>query len=149
MVVRKNGAHEGETQPVLSCKRASKRLLRRQFQIYSSLCTLFSRWYHKDRNSPIVCLLSDSPSLQTTYPRDNTVVEGNKLTLLCKVTASNPRPNITWYSVSANDTVLSYEANFTFSNISRHDAGKYFCAADNGIGKAVTSRISSIEVHCK
>ena len=36
-----------QTRPVLSCKRASKRLLRRQFQIYSSLCTLFSRWYHK------------------------------------------------------------------------------------------------------
>ena len=54
MVATKNGAHEEETHPVLSCKRASKRLLRRQFQIYSSLCTLFSRWYHKDRNSPIV-----------------------------------------------------------------------------------------------
>ncbi|CAH3192554.1 unnamed protein product, partial [Porites evermanni] len=90
-----------------------------------------------------------SPSLQTTYPRDNTVVEGNKLTLLCKVKASNPRPNITWHSVSANNTVLSYGANFTFSKISRHDAGKYCCAADNGIGKAVISRISSIEVHCK
>ncbi|CAH3130640.1 unnamed protein product, partial [Porites lobata] len=88
-----------------------------------------------------------SPSLETTYPRDNTVVEGNKLTLLCKVTASNPRPNITWHRVSANNTVLSYGANFTFSNISKHDAGKYYCAADNGIGKAVTSRISSIEVH--
>ena len=54
MVARKNGGHEGETRPLLSCKRASKRLLRRQFQIYSSLCTLLSRWYHKDRNSPIV-----------------------------------------------------------------------------------------------
>ena len=54
MVATKNGAHEGETHPVRSCKRASKRLLRRQFQICSSLCTLFSRWYHKDRNSPIV-----------------------------------------------------------------------------------------------
>ena len=57
MVATKNGAHEGETHPVLSCKRASKRLLRRQFQIYSSLCSLFSCWYHKDRNSPIVFTL--------------------------------------------------------------------------------------------
>ena len=54
MVVRENGAHEGETRPVLSWKWASKRVLRRQFQIHSSLCTLFSRWYHKERNSPIV-----------------------------------------------------------------------------------------------
>ena len=96
-----------------------------------------------------LCLLSDPPSLQTTNPRDNTIVEGDELTLLCKVTVSNPRPNITWHRVSANDTVLSYGANFTFSNISRHDAGKYYCASDNGIGKTVISRISSIEIHCK
>jgi len=58
------------------------------------------------------------------YPQNHTIVEGGNLTLQCRVTAANPEPNITWYSVTANSTALSYGANLTFVNISRSDAGK-------------------------
>jgi len=94
-------------------------------------------------------VFADPPSLEATQPYDNTIVEGKNLTLLCRVTAANPEPNITWYSVTANNTALSYGVNLTFVNISRSDAGKYYCLADNSIGQAVKSRIATTEVLCK
>ena len=78
------------------------------------------------------------------------MVEGGNLTLQCKVTAANPKSNITWYSVTVNNTVLSYGVNLTFSRISRSDAGQWdYCVVGNGIDQAVTSRISTIDVQCK
>lgn len=92
---------------------------------------------------------ADPPPLDANHPCDNTTVEGENLTLQCRVTAANPEPNITWYSVTANNTALSYGFNLTFINISRSDAGKYYCLADNGIERAVKSRIATTEVLCK
>ena len=94
-------------------------------------------------------LLSDSPSLDPKYPSNATIVEGGNLTPQCRVTAANPEPNITWYRFTANNTALSYRANLTFVNASRGDAGKYYCVAGNGIGKAVTSAISTVDVQCE
>ena len=65
------------------------------------------------------------------------------------MTAANPQPNITWYSVAINNTVLSYGVNITFVNISRNHTGKYYCLVDNGIDKVVTSRVSTVNVQCK
>ncbi|KAJ7383358.1 carbohydrate binding [Desmophyllum pertusum] len=87
-----------------------------------------------------------SPSLDINYPHDNTVVEGENLTLQCKVTSANPESVITWYSVTANNTILSSGVNMTFINISRTLAGEYFCVARNGIGKSAVSRKSVIKV---
>lgn len=89
------------------------------------------------------------PSLDAKHLSKVTIVEGGNLILQCRVRAANPEPNITWYSVTANNTALSYGANLTFVNISRGDAGKYYCVAGNGIVKAVTSGISVIDVHCE
>ena len=83
------------------------------------------------------------------YPQNHTIVEGGNLTLQCRVTAANPKPSITWHSVTANSTALPYGANLTFVNISRSDVGKYYCVAGNGIGKAVTSVISTVYVQCR
>jgi len=94
-------------------------------------------------------LFSDPPSLDAMYPQNHTIVEGENLALQCRVTAANPEPNITWYSVTANSTALSYGANLTFVNISRFDAGMYYCVVGNGIGKAVTSKVSTVDVLCK
>jgi len=94
-------------------------------------------------------LFSDPPSLDAMYPQNHTIAEGENLALQCRVTAANPQPNITWYSVTANSTALSYGANLTFVNISRFAAGMYYCVAGNGIGKDVTSRVSTIDVLCK
>ena len=90
--------------------------------------------------------ISDPPSFKEDFSHSLTTVEGGNVNLHCQVTAANPEPNITWYSVTANHTPISYGANLSFSNISRSNAGKYYCIAGNGIGEAVTSKISSIDV---
>lgn len=97
----------------------------------------------------LILFFSDPISLNKVYPRDHTTVEGANLTLQCKVTGGNPRPKITWHSVTGNITALSHGKNLTFFNISRSDAGQYFCVAENGVEQAVPSRISSIDVQCK
>ena len=85
------------------------------------------------------------PSLDAKHLSKVTIVEGGNLILQCRVRAANPEPNITWYSVTANNTALSYGANLTFVNISRSDAGEYL----NGVSGAVTSGISTMNVHCE
>ena len=92
----------------------------------------------------------DEPFLDANYPQDHSVVEGDNLTLQCRVTAANPVPNVTWYRVNKKlDTVHSYGVNASFVNISRTYGGKYYCVARNGIGKAAVSRFSFVNVLCK
>ena len=100
-------------------------------------------------NTLITLVFADSPSLNASYPRDHTVVEGTNLTLRCKLTAANPPSNITWYNASSNSTALATGENFTFQNILRSDAGQYYCVAENGGGQATISRISTVDVLCK
>ena len=92
---------------------------------------------------------ADPPSLDSSFPYNHTVTEGNNLTLQCKVTAANPTPNITWYNVSTNKTLISYKDNLTFGLITRSHAGRYQCVVENGIGQAAVSRISTVDVQCK
>ena len=92
---------------------------------------------------------ADPPSLDSSFPYNHTVTEGNNLTLQCKVTAANPTPNITWYNVSATKTLISYKDNLTFGLITRSHAGRYHCVVENGIGQAAVSRISTVDVQCK
>ena len=91
---------------------------------------------------------ADPPLLNANHPYDNTVFEGENLTLQCKVTDANPQPNITWYRLPRSNTALSYGVNLTFVNVSRYDDGKYYCVVENGIGKII-SRTSSVNVLCK
>ena len=93
--------------------------------------------------------LLDPPSLDGNFPKDRAVVEGSNITLQCKVTAANPEPNITWYNMTANGTALSYGIYLTFAYISRSDTGHYYCVVKNGVGQAVTSKISVLHVQCK
>jgi len=78
--------------------------------------------------------------------RNHTIAESGNLTLQCRVTASNPEQNITWYKATANKTALSYGVHLTFVNISRIDAGKYYRVAQNRFGEAVISGISTVDV---
>ena len=94
-------------------------------------------------------VLTDPLSLDVRYPRNHTVSEGGNLTLQCVVTVGHPHPNITWYNVTRNSTEIYYGAHLTLGSISRFHAGKYYCVATNGIGSAVTSKISTIDVQCK
>ena len=93
--------------------------------------------------------LLDSPLLDSSYPRNHTIAEGNNLTLHCKVTAANPAPNITWYSFTSNNIALSHGVNLTFINTSRNHAGKYYCVVDNGIYRVLTSSTSTVVVQCE
>ena len=96
------------------------------------------------------CLIADPPLLDFSYPRNHTVVERGNLTLQCKVTASNPRPTITWYNGTANSTGFSYGSNLTLTNILRVHTGRYYCVADNGIvSSAAVSGIGNVDVQCK
>ncbi|KAL9951761.1 hypothetical protein ACROYT_G044485 [Oculina patagonica] len=88
----------------------------------------------------------DPPSLDVNYPRNHTVIEKENITLQCKVTASNPRPNITWYNITSNSTELSYGEKLTLTNVLRVHAGKYYCVVTNGIGSPVVSRTSDVNV---
>ena len=93
--------------------------------------------------------LLDPPFLDSAYPRNHTIAEGSNLTLHCKVTAANPEPNITWYSVASNNTALSHGVNLTFINTSRNHAEKYYCVVENGIYGALTSSTSTVDVQCE
>ena len=84
-----------------------------------------------------------------SYPRNHTVIEGSNLILQCAVTPANPLPNITWYNALARNTVISNSGRLNFINISRDQSGRYYCVGTNGIGLAVTSRMSTIDVQCK
>ena len=97
----------------------------------------------------VLFCFADPPSLDSSFPYNHTVTEGNNLTLQCKVTAANPTPNITWYNVSTNKTLISYKDNLTFELITRSHAGRYLCVVENGIGQAAVSRIITVDVQCK
>ena len=92
---------------------------------------------------------SDPPSFIDLKNQTKEIVEGVKMSLQCNVTVANPEPNITWYSATGNDTVLSNAVHLTFSNISRSNSGNYFCVAENGIGPKLTSGMITLNVQCK
>ena len=92
---------------------------------------------------------SDPPSFIDLKNQTKEIVEGVKMSLQCNVTVANPEPNITWYSATGNDTVLSNAVHLTFSNISRSNSGNYFCVAENGIGPKLTSGMIILNVQCK
>ena len=100
-----------------------------------------------DTNGIIISV--DSPSLNFSYPRSYTVVEGSNLHLHCVVTAGKPRPNITWYNARANNSEVSNSTSLSLFNISRDQAGEYYCVGTNGIGPAAISRMGVVDVQCK
>ena len=100
-------------------------------------------------NTNGIIISIDPPSLNFSYPRSHTVVEGSNLHLHCVVTAGKPRPNITWYNARANNSELSNNTSLSLFNISRDQAGEYYCAGTNGIGPAAISRMGVVDVQCK
>lgn len=100
-----------------------------------------------DNNSIIISI--DSPSLNFSYPCSHTVVEGSNLHLHCVVTAGKPPPNITWYNARANNSAISNSTSLSLFNISRDQAGEYYCVGTNGIGPAAISRMGVVDVQCK
>ena len=83
------------------------------------------------------------PPSFTITPSNQTVTEKDQITFTCNATG-NPVPNITWTKdgkTVATGEKLSFEAR-------RNHSGKYWCSADNGIGKTINTSVS-FDVQCK
>ena len=98
---------------------------------------------------------SDKPAF-TTYPQNQTVREGDNVTLFCNATG-NPRPSISWTidELTVNITVYSRisltsdNKQLTVKNVSRTDSHhKYRCQANNSVG-TITSDPASLTVQCE
>ena len=112
-------------------------------------CSFFLILFENQTQNSHLFFFSDPPSFIDLKNQTKEIVEGVKMSLQCNVTAANPEPNITWYSATGNDTVLSNAVHLTFSNISRSNSGNYFCVAENGIGPKLTSGMITLNVQCK
>ena len=98
---------------------------------------------------------SDKPAF-TTYPQNQTVREGDNVTLFCNATG-NPEPSISWTidGLTVNITVhprISFTSDnkqLKVKNVSRTDSHhKYRCQANNSVG-TITSDPASLNVQCE
>ena len=97
--------------------------------------------------SKYVCLIVP-PHLDDNYPQNKTLVEGDELSLHCKVNAADPAPNITWKKFDEDGRRFNVGETLIFT-ANRTDEGKYRCFAENGIGDNVMSRVATVVVRCK
>ena len=98
---------------------------------------------------------SDKPAF-TTYPQNQTVREGDNVTLFCDATG-NPKPTISWtiggsslnITVHPRMSLSSYKKHLTVRNVKRTDSHhKYRCQANNSV-EALTSDAASLNVQCE
>ena len=82
---------------------------------------------------PILCFITDKPKLLSVTPGNMTVTENEDVSLGA-VVEGNPAPYVAW--VSQNGSVLQNKTeqfNYTITNITRKDRGKYQCVATNPV----------------
>ena len=79
-------------------------------------------------------------------PANQSVVEGDNLTLYCNATG-NPAPNISWTKDNSS-TVVHQGETYSIVNIQRQAAGNYKCTAWNGVGEP-RNVASTVIVYCK
>ena len=98
---------------------------------------------------------SDKPGF-TAYPQNQTVREGDTVTLFCNATG-NPKPSISWtidgltmnINVHPRIGLSSDNKQLTVRNVNRTDSHhKYRCLATNSIG-TITSYATSLTVQCE
>ena len=58
----------------------------------------------------------------------NLIREGDAVTLTCKITQGQPRPQITWFK---NNSSKGHNMSLSFNKITKEDAGLYTCEAKN------------------
>ena len=75
---------------------------------------------------------------------DVTAAEGDDVTLECHVTGS-PAPTVLWYRKSV---LVGNGERLRVDNVSRYEADRYQCVADNGVGHAARCQAILI-VQCK
>nr|XP_040042983.1 B-cell receptor CD22-like [Gasterosteus aculeatus aculeatus] len=71
------------------------------------------------------------------------MLEGDSLTLTCS-TDANPAANYTWYKEAgtSDPRILSEKPQLIFSSIQSSDSGRYFCTAENQLGRKRSEFIS-------
>ena len=77
------------------------------------------------------------------------LAEGQAVTLTCAVESNPPANQVTWRrSGSVAGAVLTNQATFTISPVSRDLAGSYECVAENLLGRSQPAAIQ-LQVQCK
>ena len=98
---------------------------------------------------------SDKPAF-TTYPLNQTVREGDNVTLFCNATG-NPKPTISWtidgLTVNIQGqpriSLTSDNKQLTVRNVKRTDSNhQYRCRANNSV-ETITSVAASLNVQCE
>ena len=88
-----------------------------------------------------VAFLSVPPEITNTSG-NQTVTEGDNVTLNCEAAVGNPKPRINWSTVSDNSAV-------TFPLvISRQDQGFFRCTANNDVGNPASKDVF-VTLHCE
>ena len=98
----------------------------------------------------VIVSLFSAPVMLINVSRDQTVLEGSNMTLVCEATG-RPTPNNTWTRVledGSNGEVLHQGPTWDFPNINRTDTGTYRCLAYNGISNEA-SHVFKVNVACK
>ena len=102
---------------------------------------------NRRKNVSFCILFSSSDSTKITVSSANpVVVEGESVSLDCNATGI-PAPNVTW-TKDGNNSVLYQGERYTIDSITRQQAGRYICTAENGIGSKLNATFAVI-VHCK
>ena len=98
----------------------------------------------------VIVSLFSVPVQLINVSRDQTVLEGSNMTLVCEATG-RPTPNITWTRVledGSDGEVLHQGATWDFPNINRTDNGTYHCRAYNGFENEASHGVK-LNVTCK
>lgn len=92
----------------------------------------------------------DKPDVITRMPSPYRVIEGQKATLECLVTAANPNTSIIWrwFKTDSPSNVLYNGSICHVHDIQRNMSGLYNCTASNSVGTAEAVTIT-VDVLCE
>ena len=93
-------------------------------------------------------LLSELPALDFSFPRNKTVLEGERFTLRCRPLGNVDKFNVTWIKKSGSKSSFPVSAVNLTMNGTRLDAGAYYCEVTNGV-EYIASPMAYVNVLCK
>ena len=93
-------------------------------------------------------LFSELPAIDTSFPRNKTVLEGHQFTLLCLPLGNVFKVNVTWIKKGISDSSSPVSAVNLTMNATRYDIGEYYCVVTNGV-ESIASPTAYVDVLCK